>query len=91
MYLCISQKVPAEEADVLSKLLAEVAGASVPNVLHVPAAKVSGVSVLKKMCPGVLVIRKCIEYLPCIVCYDPFHRTQVLDWPIFPPIPSLTS
>ena len=89
MYLCISQKVPAEEADVLSKLLAEVAG--VPNVLHMPAAKVSGgVSIPWKMC--IVYWGSCnpemhrifTVNLPCIDCYDPFHRTQLLDWPIFP-------
>ena len=40
-YICAFLKVPAEEADILSKLLAEVA--SLPNVVQEPAAaKVSG-------------------------------------------------
>ena len=41
LHLCFFFKVPAEEADILSKLLAEVA--SLPNVVQEPAAaKVSG-------------------------------------------------
>ena len=76
--------MPTEEADVLSKLLAEVAGASVTNVLHGPAVKV-----------------RCVHTCGPVVCnpemrqiftlFDPFHRTQVLDWPIFPSTPPLTS
>ena len=43
LYLCISfEKVPSEEADILSKLLAEVARDSVPYHFQEPASKVSG-------------------------------------------------
>ena len=38
---CVVEQVPAEEADILSKLLAEVASASEPNLLQEPALKVS--------------------------------------------------